>query len=179
MLSHRDAAHLTTAPGAKLVGAVLVAMILAASMVDSARADPTSTASAAFARGDYVTAARRLGPLAAAGNPRAQAMLGFMYEYGRGVPQDFVFAAAWYTRAAKQGDVTGQHMLGLLYDKGRGVPQDVVLAYKWLNLAAARARYRQRDAYIRLRDAVATKMSNAQIALAQQLAIEWVPRRER
>src|SRR5262245_7504479 len=101
MVSHRNVAHPTTAPWARLVGTVLVAVMLAASMVGSARADPMSAASAAFMRGDYVTAARRLGPLAEAGNPRAQAMLGFVYEYGRGVPQDFVLAAAWYTRAAK------------------------------------------------------------------------------
>jgi hypothetical protein len=30
-----------------------------------------------------------------------------------------------------------------------------------------------------LRDAVATKMSSVQIALAQQLASEWTPKRER
>jgi TPR repeat protein len=138
-----------------------------------------SRASAAYTRGDYATAARGLVPLAAAGNARAQAMLGFMCEYGRGVPQDFVIAAMWYTRAAKQGDPTAQAALGLLYDKGRGVPQDAVLAYKWLNLAAAAARGRERDAYILWRDAVVTKMSVAQVDLAQQLASEWAPRRER
>ena len=64
-------------------------------------------------------------------------------------------------------------MLGLMYDKGHGVPQDYILAYKWLNLAAARSPKRERDHVIRLRDAVASKMSPAQIAQGQRLAMFW------
>jgi TPR repeat protein len=66
-----------------------------------------------------------------------------------------------------------------MYDKGQGVRQDAVLAHKWLILAAAHAGQRQREYYARLRDAVASKMSSAQIALAQQLALEWTPKPER
>jgi TPR repeat protein len=127
----------------------------------------------------YPAGATRLVRLALRGNARAQSQLGFMYEYGRGMPQNFVLAAAWYSRAAEQGDPTGQYLLGLMYDKGRGVPQDAVLAHKWLILAATRCGSRERDAYSRLRDAVATKMSAAQIALAQYLASSWAPVRER
>jgi TPR repeat protein len=130
---------------------------------------------ALYARGDYAAAAARLMPMAEAGNARAQGLLGFLYEYGHGVPQDFVRAAMWYACGAEQGDPMAQYLLGLLYDKGRGVPEDVVLAHKWLILAAARAERRDRDVYMRVRDAVATKMSIAQIALAQQLAAQWVP----
>ena len=130
---------------------------------------------ALYARGDYAAAAARLMPMAEAGNARAQGLLGFLYEYGHGVPQDFVRAGMWYICGAEQGDPMAQYLLGLLYDKGRGVPEDVVLAHKWLILAAARAERRDRDVYMRVRDAVATKMSIAQIALAQQLAAQWVP----
>jgi len=55
------------------------------------------------------------------------------------------------------------------------VRQDFVLAYKWLNLAAARAPKRQRDYFLRLRNAVASKMSPAQISEGQRLALLWVP----
>ncbi len=157
----------------------LMMIVLMLGVVDAAHAAPMSEASAAYARGDFPTAARRLTRLAVRGNARAQGLLGFLYEYGHGVPQDYVIAAEWYIRGAEQGDASAQYLLGLMYDKGRGVPQDAVLAHKWLILAAARAGRRDRDVYIRLRDAVATKMSEAQIALAQRLASDWMPLRER
>ena len=50
-----------------------------------------------------------------------------------------------------------------------------MLAYKWLNLAAARASIREREYFIRLRNAVASKMSRAQIAEGQHLALLWAP----
>lgn len=134
-----------------------------------------SAAFSAYARGDYTVAAALLRPLAEAGNARAQGMLGFLYEYGHGVPQDFALAAMWYACGAEQGDPAAQYLLGLLYDKGRGVPMDAVLSHKWLILAAARTNRRDRDVYIRVRDAVATKMSAEQIALAQELASQWTP----
>jgi TPR repeat protein len=76
-----------------------------------------------------------------------------------------------------QGNPFAQSMLGLMYDKGHGVPQDFVLAYKWLILAAAHASPRERDAYLRLRNAVASKMSPAEIAKGQWLALNWTPER--
>ena len=60
-----------------------------------------------------------------------------------------------------------------MYDKGHGVPQDFVLAYKWLILAAAHASGRQRDVYLRLRDAVASKLSTDEIVEGQRLALNW------
>jgi TPR repeat protein len=107
---------------------------------------------------------------------RADALLGFKYEHGLGVPQSFETAAALYERAAEQGDPTGQYLLGMMYDKGHGVWEDTVLAHKWLNLAAARAPVRYREQYLRIRDAVASKMTPDQIYFAQQLAVQWVPK---
>src|SRR5579863_8129664 len=109
----------------------------------------------------------------ARGNARALARLGFRYENGFGVPQNYVAAADLYQRAAERGDAFGQSRLGLSYDKGHGVPRDYILAYKWLNLAAARASRRERDFYLRLRDAVASKMSLAQVVEGQRLALIW------
>ncbi|WP_374250268.1 tetratricopeptide repeat protein [Xanthobacter sp.] len=134
-----------------------------------------SRAYAAYAKGDYVTAAALLIPLAWQGDAKAQGMVGYLYENGKGVPQDFVVAAQWYGCAAEQGDPTAQYLLGLAYDKGRGVPIDVVLSQKWLILAAARAGKQERDTFTRIRDAVRTKMSRAQIAAAQEQAILWMP----
>ena len=109
----------------------------------------------------------------ARGNARALGRLGFRYENGFGVPQNYIAAADLYRRAAEQGDVFAQCRLGLSYDKGHGVPQDFILAYKWLDLAAAKASRRERDFYLRLRDAVASKMSLAQVTEGQRLALMW------
>lgn len=138
-----------------------------------ARADALASADAAYARGDFVGAVNLLTPLALRGNARAQSFLGFMFENGYGVPQAYVEAAGLYVQAAASGNPFGQGMLGLMYDKGHGVPQDFVLAYKWLNLAAARAPKHVRDFFLRLRNAVASKMSPAQIAEGQWLAVHW------
>lgn len=155
-------------------GALLVVLACLA-LSSPACADAVASANAAYARGDYIVAVKLLTPLALKGNARAQAFLGFMYENGYGAPQAYTEAADLYAEAAISGNPFGQGMLGLMYDKGHGVPQDFVLAYKWLDLAAARASKRERDYFIRLRNAVASKMSRAQIAEGQYLALCWVP----
>jgi TPR repeat protein len=98
-----------------------------------------------------------------------------MYTFGRGVPQNYREAANWCRRAANQGNSEGQYMLGLMYNKGQGVPEDFFLAYKWLNLAAARASGSKRDHFYRIRDSVATKLTPAQIDVAQRVALNWMP----
>jgi TPR repeat protein len=152
-----------------------VIFLFSAGTMCRAHADGLRRASDAYSRGDYVRAVSSLSPLALQGNPRAQALLGFMYENGFGVPQAYDAAADLYLRAAAQGDPGAQSRLGLLYDKGHGVPQNVVLSYKWLNLAAAHATKRERDFYLRLRNAVASKMSSDQIVEGQRLALNWGP----
>jgi TPR repeat protein len=66
----------------------------------------------------------------------AQTHLGYMYDIGRGVPQDYVEAAKWYRMAAEQGDASAQSNLGIMYRRGLGVPQDDAEAVKWFRLAA-------------------------------------------
>ena len=134
---------------------------------------------AAFNRHDYTTAGLLLRSPAEHGNSSAQAILCFLHTHGRGVPQSFPEAAFWCRRSAEQGNPQGQYMLGLLYNRGNGVPENFVQAYKWLNLAAANASGPKREFSYRIRDSVATKMSPAQIAKAQALAVEWVPMPER
>jgi TPR repeat protein len=125
------------------------------------------------AYGDPATAARRIGSMVRRGSPRGEALLGYMYEHGLGVPQSWPAAVDYYLLAAEHGDPTGQYLLGLMYDKGFGVSRDVVLAYKWLDLAAAHAPKGNKEYFQRLRDAVASKMTRAQLDLGQQLALEW------
>lgn len=132
----------------------------------------------AFQRQDYVTASRVFIPLAERGNAAAQTYLGFLFETGRGVPQNYSEAAMWYRRAAEQGDSRAQYSLGLLYDRGQGVPQDIVEASKWLNLSTAASPPRVRESRARIRDAVTTKMTRGEIAQARLRALEWAPSRE-
>ena len=133
----------------------------------------------AFNRQNYVLASHIFIPFAERGDPAAQTYLGIMFETGRGVPQNYTEAAMWYRRAAEQGDSLAQYSLGLLYDRGQGVPQDIVEASKWLNLSAAAAPPRAREARVRIRDAVTSKMTRGEIAQARLRALEWVPSRER
>jgi TPR repeat protein len=133
----------------------------------------------AFNHRNYLSAWRSVIRRAELGEPAAQSYLGFMFETGRGVPQNYTEAAMWYRRAAEQGDSLAQYALGLLYDKGNGVPRDIVEASKWLNLSTAAAPERAREARARIRDAVTTKMTRGEIAQARLRALEWVPSRER
>ncbi len=55
---------------------------------------------AAYQRGDYATALREWRPLAKQGVADAQHNLGLMYDYGQGVPQDYVQAHMWFNLAA-------------------------------------------------------------------------------
>jgi len=154
----------------------LFAMLLLLAALAPAQSAPRDES--AYRSGDYPRAARRIGPAAERGDARAQGYLGFMYQYGRGVPQSYPLAIYWYRRGAEQGNPVAQHLLGLMYDKGMGVPTDHVAAHIWLSLAAARTKGAEHEDNVRLRDAVANKMSLGQLADAQYLANIWVPKRE-
>ena len=132
----------------------------------------------AYRSGDFPRAIRRVAPAAERGEPRAQAYLGFMYQYGRGVAQNYALAAYWYRRSAEQGNPTAQHLLGLMFDKGLGTPTNHVAAHTWLSLAASRTKGTDHEDNVRLRDAVAAKMSFGQLYDAQALAQTWLPKPE-
>jgi TPR repeat protein len=153
-------------------------VMLALALLAPAQAASLGAGVAAFNRQNYNVAAVIFGPLAEAGDARAQYYLGFMYETGRGVPQDYVTAVYWYRRAANQGETTAQFRLGLLFDKGQGTAQDYVQAHLWLDLAAAHSPPPTRDYYARLRDAMATKMTRGELGTARFLAVKWVRVRE-
>jgi TPR repeat protein len=133
----------------------------------------------AYARADYTRAAAIFSREAEQGQAAAQSYLGYMYAQGRGVPQDEVRAAQWLSRAAVQGFPTAQFLLGLMVDKGQGVKQDFVEAEFLLDLAAARAGPKERDYWTRIRNAVAGKLTRAELAQAQKRALEWLPVQER
>jgi uncharacterized protein len=123
-------------------------------------------------------AAPKIIRLAKRGDIKAEAQLGWMYSKGRGVPQNYFAAAYWYYLAAQRGHGGAQFELGLMYNKGEGVPRDFVLAYFWLNLSASQAVGDDRDFKAGIRDAVASKMTAEQVALAQDMSLGWFGSRE-
>ncbi|WP_165452256.1 tetratricopeptide repeat protein [Paenibacillus thalictri] len=56
---------------------------------------------------------------AEAGDITAQLHLGYMYEFGKGVPADYEAAFKWYNLAAEQGDGTAQEWLGDMLKDGK------------------------------------------------------------
>jgi len=90
----------------------------------------------AYDKGDFAAALREWTPLAEQGYAHAQHNLGYMYDKGEGVPQDYKTALKWYTLAAEQGHAKAQVNLGVMYYLGKGVPQDYKTALKWYTLAA-------------------------------------------
>ncbi|MEH2561439.1 tetratricopeptide repeat protein [Bradyrhizobium sp. AZCC 2289] len=166
-------------PVVRIVLVAVAAAMLVLSAGSLAHAQSFRQGVSAFNRQDYQQASQIFIPLAERGQPSAQAYLGFLFETGRGVPQNLTEAAMWYRRAAEQGDSLAQYSLGLLYDRGQGVPRDIVEASKWLNLSTAGAPRRAREARARIRDAVTTKMTRGEVARARLRALEWAPVRER
>ena len=75
-------------------------------------------------------------PLAVRGSTEAQYYLGWMYDGGRGTPQDDIQTVKWYRMAAAQGHARAQANLGRMYTEGRGVAPDDVEAVKWYRKAA-------------------------------------------
>lgn len=91
----------------------------------------------AYDRRDYQAALRLARPLANAGNPRAQYVMGLLHHFGRAVAQDHAEAARWYRLSAAQGNHFAQNNLGALYEQGLGVER---------NLSEARRLYYQANA---------------------------------
>jgi len=79
-------------------------------LASGAEADSLSAGKRAFERQDYVRAAPLLLVAAERRSPVAQTYLGYMYQYGLGVPRDYILASSWLHQAAEQGEPTGQFL---------------------------------------------------------------------
>jgi len=113
------------------------------------------------------------------GDGVAQFHLGIMYDEGRSVPQSSSEAVRWYRLAADQGDARAMFNLAVLYARGEGVSASKVMAHMWFNLAAAHlpaSEPRNRGAAVQNRDLIARKMTQDEVARAQEKAREWFDR---
>ncbi len=109
-----------------------------AAFAESATANDAKAAAGwqAFEQGQYEEALAVFKSLAEAGNSNMQVLVGNMYDYGQGVPQDDVQALQWYLMAAASGNTKAQYQAGTLYFNSPTVPQDMIEAYRWTSLAA-------------------------------------------
>lgn len=67
---------------------------------------------------------------------RALNSLGWMYQQGLGVKQNYISALFWYSLAAKKGDSEAQKNIGWMYHFGLGVKKDYTIAIFWYRKAA-------------------------------------------
>ncbi len=167
----------------------------------SLRAD-WETAKRAYDRGDYAAALKEVKPLAGKGDANAQALLGLMYNQGRGVPLNVGQAMKWYKASAEQGNAAAQCRLGSIYlktDTTEGLKllklsaaqgftdAYLMLGLAYMNLKEAPRDPVQADMWLRLAAArgdplasgqlgkLESHMSRDQIAKAQSLVTAWHP----
>lgn len=114
---------------------ITIAILFALGLHGSAMAGFSEGANAYNAR-NYALALKEITPLAKAGNPDAQHLLGLMYYMGRGVQRDYKQAFTWHYKAALQGKADAQYVIGAMYYTGNAVPQDQKLAVQWFRKAA-------------------------------------------
>jgi hypothetical protein len=118
----------------------------------------------AYDRADYRSALNVWLPTAQQGDPKAQTMVGEIYERGLGAEPNYEAAAEWYRKAAEQGYSRAQFDLGALYEQGLGVPADKLEALNWYRKAWGLPE----DSVI-FRSAAAAEQSELRAQLEQQL----------
>ena len=89
-----------------------------------------------YKRGDFKNAYSLFEKEANNGNSYAEFSLGFLYENGEGVEQNFTIAAEWYLKAAKKGNYLAEHNLGIMYENGDGVEHNNSIAVEWYRKSA-------------------------------------------
>lgn len=115
---------------------------------------------------------------ASQGNAIAESNLGYLALEGIGGPADAASAAGWFKRSAEQGDASAMLGLGSLHEQGRGVAKDPVLARKWYVLASVDDGEYDAETFASAKkaaEALAGKMTPAQIAQADKLVAEFKP----
>ena len=74
--------------------------------------------------------------------------IGWMYDEGNGVAQNYSEALKWYKKAADLGNDSAMYNIGSMYENGRGVIRNKSEAVKWYEKAAAKG---NKDAISRLK----------------------------
>lgn len=94
---------------------------------------PLEEGKAAYLKKDYKKAYQLLKPLAEEGSPEAQHIIANLFEEGRGVPQNFVLAYVWHSRASQSEDgLAGNEKLKALE---RFLPEKELAIAQWWGAA--------------------------------------------
>ena len=93
-------------------------------LANVANAGPWEDGYEAYQRKDYVTAVQLWRIVANEGNREAQSLLGEMYAFGQGVPQDYARGIKWLMLAAEQNEPKAQYKLGMMNMYGQGFTCD-------------------------------------------------------
>jgi len=96
---------------------LIMAAALAAA-AGAALADDLADGIKAWEAQDFAKAHQLLGKAAAAGNPEAQLMVGEMYGFGEGVPEDAATAESWIRKAQAGGHKDAAESLNTLKQRG-------------------------------------------------------------
>lgn len=127
-----------------------------------------------YRKESYAAAFPILLETAQAGHPRAQAVLGIIYNQGRGRAVDNKQAAVWYGKAAAQGHRAAQFSLGNLYLEGDGVPKDEVKAVQLYRQSADQG-FPQAEFHLGL----AYEFGWGGLSRDRRMAIKWLDRASR
>jgi S1-C subfamily serine protease len=114
-----------------VIAALLLLLISHPGLADS------TTAEAAFRRGDPAAAYEDCKAEAEKGDAECQNLVGMLFQKGLGVPSDMNEALRLFTAAAAKKLPAAQDNLGFIHLNGLGVPRNEAEAARWFGLAAA------------------------------------------
>lgn len=97
---------------------------------------------------EFLAAYNILIPMALQGDAEAQYQIGWMYDYGQGVPKNICIGTLWHDKAARIGHMRAQRALAFAYHGGDGLPRNAELAYRWLLSAIRNGLEHNRDILI-------------------------------
>lgn len=103
---------------------------------NAAIADPLRDCEHVKRNADATNVIQCLQPLAQAGDPKAELLLGEQYGVADGSVYDPNKSAIWLKRAAEHGEIDAQVMVGDLFRQGVGVPKNLTEAMRWYRVAA-------------------------------------------
>ena len=89
-----------------------------------------------YRAGDHAGAAVLVRKAADAGNPTATYEMGYLYEFGDGVPKNPAQSAQWYERGARMGNAAAEAAVGQLYEDGNVVQENWDTAAQWYTKSA-------------------------------------------
>jgi TPR repeat protein len=102
------------------------------------RLEPLRNAVSSLKDSKYEFAIEQIAPFAREGNKHAQELMGYIYAFGLGLPEDDVQAQIWFRRAERDGDELGYNEYGVAlgFSNGFAGRKDATAASRWMQIAA-------------------------------------------